>query len=136
NTNMAVMLKGRKTPVTVMLLSTQKKWDYEVYIRVLSAKDNHFDIKGSTYLIDLLSGIAPSGAKRLSLSANSMNARLWEYHGNYLLLTRSVLISPSYIHHIEDNTLGQINVYEIAKTPVIILSGGKGMQKVMVKDDS
>lgn len=136
NTNMAVMLKGRATPVTLMLQSTQKEWDYEVYVRVDSGSGDNGEFSGNdnAYLLGLLSGIAPEGATLMSLSGNDSQTKVWRYHGNYLILTSGTLVSPSYIHHVEDNTLGTTNVYEIAPTSVILLSSQSQLEKIYVKE--
>ncbi|WP_116963274.1 DotH/IcmK family type IV secretion protein [Fastidiosibacter lacustris] len=137
NTNMAVMLQGRATPVTLMLQSTQKEWDYELYVRVAKAEDDtHLEnIRQSPYLLSLLSGIVPEGAKSLSVSGEQNTGKFWLYQGHYLILTSGTLISPAYINHIEDNTLGTTNVYEIVPTPVVMISDNVGVHKINLKDE-
>ena len=135
NTNIAVMLSGRSTPITLMIQSTQHEWDYELYVRTPKHRDKDLNnIKQASYLLGLLSGIVPQGAEKLAINPKSSNYKLWRYQGKYLILTSGVLISPSYLQHLEDNTDGQTNIYEIQPTPVIMISNHAGLQKINVKD--
>ncbi|WP_233263320.1 DotH/IcmK family type IV secretion protein [Caedibacter taeniospiralis] len=136
NTNMAVMLQGRTTPITLMLQSTQKEWDYELYIRVAKPEDDTQlnGVTQSSYLLSLLSGIVPAGAKKLSASGAENVAQFWLYQNHYLILTSGTLISPSYVSHIEDKSMGVTNVYEIVPTPVVMISNDSGLQKINIKD--
>ena len=135
DTNMAVMLQGRTTPITMMLQSTQKEWDYELYVRVSKIGSGSLqNIKNNSYLVGLLSGVVPNGAKELLFSGGQGGEKIWAYNNRYLILTSGTLISPSYINHVEDNTLGTTNVYEVAPTPVIMISDQSGLQKINIKD--
>ncbi|WP_119344690.1 DotH/IcmK family type IV secretion protein [Facilibium subflavum] len=134
NTNLVVMLQNRATPVTVMLQSTQSSWDYEDYIRVDDGTDSE-NVKAmhQPYLLGLLSGVAPEGAQSVQISPSDVKTQVWSYQNHYLILTSSTLISPAYINHLEDNTMGKTNVYEIDKTPVIMLSDQTKMQEIHIK---
>ncbi|MBK2123855.1 hypothetical protein IB691_01225 [Fangia hongkongensis] len=136
-TNMAVMLNGLSIPVTITILSTQEQWDYLDYVRVIDSNgrsDSNLTKLDSGVLVDLLHGIVPDGAKKLSISNDALDA--WHYQGNYLLVTEGVLISPSWIHHAEDNTTAHMNAYEINPTSVVLVSTNSGLKKVMIRDNN
>ncbi len=137
NTNMAVMLQGRATPITLMLQSTQKEWDYELYVRVTKPEDDSQlgGVQQSSYLLSLLSGVVPNGAKKLSSTGEQGVGKFWRYNDRYLILTAGTLISPGYINHIEDKTMGTTHVYEINPTPVVMISNDSGLHKVNLKDE-
>ncbi len=134
SSNIAVMLSNRKTPITLMLQSTQKAWDYELYIRVPSGKINSLTQENQkTYLVNLLSGIKPEGAK--TLHSSDPQIKVYSYQGKYLILTSSTLISPTYNSHIEDNSFGKNNVYEIAPSPIVMVSNDTGVHKIYIEDN-
>ncbi|WP_440616501.1 DotH/IcmK family type IV secretion protein [Cysteiniphilum sp. 6C5] len=137
NTNMAVMLQGRATPITLMLQSTQKEWDYELYVRVTKPEDDAQlgGVQQASYLLSLLSGVVPNGAKKLSNTGEQGVGKFWSYNDRYLILTSGTLISPGYTNHIEDKTMGATHVYEINPTPVVMISNDSGLHKVNLKDE-
>lgn len=135
-TNMAVMLNGLSIPVTITLLSTQSQWDYLDYIRVIDSNghsDSELTQLDGGVLVDLLHGIVPDQAKKLTVSDSALSA--WHYQGHYLLITEGVLVSPSWTHHAEDNTTTHINAYEINPTSVVLVSTSSGLKKVMIGGD-
>ena len=132
-TNMAVMLRGVSIPVTVTLLSTQTQWDYLDYVRVQDSNgqdDNRSTQLDSGVLVDLLYGVVPDGASKLSVSNDVLSS--WQYQGHYLLVTEGVLISPSWTRHAQDNTTAHMNAYEINPTSVVLVSTNSGLEKVTI----
>nr|WP_225630025.1 DotH/IcmK family type IV secretion protein [Cysteiniphilum sp. 19X3-34] len=137
NTNMSVMLQGRATPITLMVQSTQKEWDYELYVRVAgNTQDNELSSfsEQPSYMLSLLSGISPQGAKKLKTSDVSGRSQFWRYQDHYLILTSGTLISPRYIRHIEDKSSGVVNVYEINVLPQVLISDDDGLHKINIED--
>ena len=100
--NAAIKLLGLAEPVVLSLRGGGADADFRVEIRLglpgpnaepsaTAMPDFH---AGDAALLDLLGGIAPTGAERLSVEGGSADDRAWRLSGDLLLLTRAHLLSP------------------------------------------
>jgi intracellular multiplication protein IcmK len=134
--NIGVMLKGLSIPVMLNLLIGQKNWDYLDYVRVDSAMPgNELAAKQlvdhvSPALINLLQGIPPSGSQKLDVDQDGV--QVWSSQGSQLILTRSTLLSPSWVGRADGPGPNPLHAYELPATPYVILSQDGKMQKVKI----
>lgn len=122
--NLAVMLKGKDTPVMVTLMPGQRAVDYRVDMRIPGLGPNASPTMSSLpdtanpQLINFLNGVPPQSAKELQVEGGPCQA--WEL-GKYIYLRTSLtVLSPSWLASMSspDGT----NVYEITKAPVVLAS--------------
>ncbi|HLB56241.1 MAG TPA: DotH/IcmK family type IV secretion protein [Coxiellaceae bacterium] len=133
--NLAVMLKGENTPVMLTLMPGQRAVDYRVDLRIPGLGPNAtVTMSGlpqteSPVLMDFLDGVAPSGAKLLTI--HGAPAQGWIYAGHLFLRTRVTVLSPGWISSMSspDGT----NVYELTKTPIILASERGQMIQLSIK---
>lgn len=133
--NLAVMLKDENTPVMLTLMPGQRAVDYRVDLRIPGLGPNAtVTMSGlpqteSPVLMDFLDGVAPSGAKLLTI--HGAPAQGWIYAGHLFLRTRVTVLSPGWISSMSspDGT----NVYELTKTPVILASERGQMIQLSIK---
>ena len=88
---------GHARPVCFLrgaLQSTQKEWDYELYVRVTKPEDDSqfASVQQSSYLLSLLSGVVPDGAKKLSSTGEQGIGKFWLYNGHYIISTIIIII--------------------------------------------
>lgn len=133
--NLAVMLKGKDTPVMITLMPGQRAVDYRVDLRVPGFGPNASPITSSLpmtsnpQLINFLDGVAPQGSKTLQVSGGLSQA--WLYGKHVYVRTRLTLLSPSWLSQMSspDGT----NVYEITKTPVLLVSNRGKIQQLIIQ---
>ncbi|MDE0377729.1 MAG: hypothetical protein OXI20_00645, partial [Rhodospirillales bacterium] len=100
--NAAIKLLGLAEPLVLSLRGGGTDADFRVEIRLdlpgpnaepsaIAVPDFH---AGDAALLDLLGGIAPTGAVRLAIDGGSRGDRAWWLSGDLLLLTRAQLLSP------------------------------------------
>lgn len=132
NGNIAVLLDGIATPVSLTLVSGQREVDYRVDVRVKgrfltgsTGASAALPEGASPVMLTLLDGAAPEGARAL-ISSNT-NVQAWEFNKRFYVRTGMSLLSPAYISTIRsaDGTA----VFEIPPTPVLVaLVGGSTVQ--------
>ena len=133
--NLAVMLKGKPTPIMITLLPGQNAVDYRDELRVpglgpnASANLSALPDTSSPQLLNILNGVAPSGAKQLQVSDGRSQA--WLYNNKLYLRTRVTLLSPSWLSSMSspDGT----HAYKLTKSPVILVSNRGSVQQLLVK---
>ena len=100
--NAVVKLRGLPEPVVASLRGGGAEADFRVEVRLGlpgpnavpgSATETGFHA-GDAVLLDLLGGISPQGAERLSIEGGSADDRAWQLGGDLLLVTRAHLLSP------------------------------------------
>lgn len=139
-TNMGVMLQGMKIPVMLTLLIGQKKWDYLDYIRVQayqpedSMAEAETTSKAPEFLVKLLDGIPPMGSH--SLTVNGGDAKVWSYNGDYVLLSRSSLLSPAWTSKFVGTGPSPLKAYELPKAPYILLSNNGQIERLTVSGEA
>lgn len=133
--NLAVMLKDENTPVMLTLIPGQRAVDYRVDLRIpglgpnATVSMNGLPQAESPVLMNFLDGVAPTGAKMLTISGAP--AQAWLYGGHLFLRTRVTVLSPGWISSMSspDGT----HVYELVKTPVILASQRGQMVELSIK---
>lgn len=135
-TNMGVMLEGMQVPVMLTFLIGQKSYDYMDYIRIQGYQAGDQDAgnqqaeEAPEYLVKTLEGIPPDGSHVLQVSG--ADAQMWSYNGNYLLLTRTTLLSPAWTAKFVGTGPNALHVYELSKTPYILLSNNGTIERLTV----
>ncbi len=133
--NLAVKLVNLDTPVMLTLVPGQKVVDYRVDLRVEGlgphAKQGMMQGAGlpsqaSQTLLNILEGVPPSGAKRLSVDENI--AQVWLVGSNTMYVRSQFnLISPAWVSTM--SSADGMNAYQLQTTPMLLLSRyGKVMQ--------
>jgi len=133
--NLAVILKGLDTPIMVTMMPGQRAVDYRVDLRVPGLGPNGkptvsgLPATGSSSLLTFLNGVPPQGAK--TLQVNGGQAQAWMYNGKLYLRTQLTLLSPGWSSSMRspDGT----NVYELAKTPVVLVSQLGAIQQLSIE---
>ena len=133
--NMAVMLAGMPSPVTVTLVGGQKEVDYRLDMRIPMRGPNALpqQVVGSTApgqnadFLNILDGVAPKSAKPLKVEGDG---QAWMLNGSVVYRTRSALISPAWTSKVQssDGTY----VYEVPYVPVLLVSSGGAIREVRV----
>lgn len=122
--NIAVMLKGKDTPVMITLIPGQHAVDYRADLRVPgfgpNAKPSLSGLPDTANpkLLTFLNGIPAQGAKRMTVQGGPGQA--WSMGPYIYLRTQLSLLSPGFIASMSspDGT----HVYQIKKTPVVLAS--------------
>lgn len=134
-TNMGVMLHGLKVPVMITLLVGQHVYDYQDYVRVQAFQPGEQLLQSldageaPDYLVKVLDGVPPQGATPLKITgAGDMKA--WAFGGEYLLLTRSTLLSPEWQSKFVGTGPDPMHAYALQPTPLILLSRNGHLEKV------
>jgi len=135
-TNMGVMLQGMQIPVMLTLLIGQKSYDYMDYVRIQGYQPGDQDYanqqaeEAPEYLIKTLEGVPPEGSVPLKVSG--ADAQMWSYDGNYLLLTRTTLLSPAWTAKFVGTGPNPLHVYQLSQTPYILLSNNGNVERLTV----
>lgn len=121
-----VTLKGDPIPVTLTLISGQREVDTRLDVRILKRGPNAaaqiikqpIPETADKTITDFLDGVAPHGAQDMKTSLAGVQA--WRLKGNVYLRTKLALLSPAWTNSVAsaDGT----NAYEIADTPVVLVS--------------
>lgn len=125
HSNLAVMLKGRQTPVSFTVISDQRETDYRLDVsmdeRGPNAKppvvtaDVNFSMDAN--MRSALDGVKPKDA--LDMKVSGIEGQAWQVGNNKVLLrTKATLMSPAWSAHAvsADGT----NLYVIPNIPVLI----------------
>jgi intracellular multiplication protein IcmK len=134
--NIAVMLKGKDTPIMVTLVPGQHAVDYRADLRVPGMGPNAKPTTSSLpsvanpSLLTFLNGVPPQGAKRMQVTGGP--AQAWLYKGKVYLRTSLTLLSPSWMSSMSspDGT----HIYEITKTPIVLASYQGQMVQLKVQE--
>lgn len=122
--NLAVILKGKNTPVMLTLIPGQHAVDYRVDLRIPGLGPNAKPLfagmpgQANPSLVSFLDGVPPSGAKAVKVSGGPCEA--WVYNGHLFLRTHLTVLSPGWLSTMSspDGT----NVYELNTTPIVLAS--------------
>ncbi len=143
DSTMVVILKGLDTPITLRLVNWQSQWDYAVFLRIQAyqnkakAQERSAPKAAPDYLMALLGGVPPQGAKRLLVKGDK-DTSAWVYGGKMLLLTQATLLSPQYQAKMDDkNYHSTTHAYELPSvTPIVYLSKAGRQIKLEITADS
>ncbi len=122
--NLAVLLRGLNTPVMIDLSPGQAAMDVRVDLRIPSlgpeAKPTFTQLPGveNPYLLNLLDGIPPPGAKELK--ASDCEECVWLLDGKLYLRTQYTVLSPGWISSL--SSADGTHVYEMQPTPIILVT--------------
>lgn len=120
--NLAVLLRGLNTPVMIDLNPGQAAMDVRVDLRIPGlgpeAKPIFSGLPGeqSPYLLALLDGIPPAGARELK--ATGCDNCVWLVKGKLYLRTPYTVISPAWISTL--SSADGTHVYEMQPTPLVL----------------
>ncbi len=133
--NLAVLLKGLDTPVTVTLLPGQDAVDYRVDLRVPGLGPdanpvlNGLPEAASPHLLDILNGIPPQGSQQVTVNGGDCEA--WVLNGNLYLRTRLTVLSPAWISTM--SSADGTHAYELQETPVVLASQRGQLVKLIIE---
>lgn len=126
NGDIVVRLVGLPTPVTLELVTGQRVVDYRVDIHVSGIGPNTKDVptgtalpsSASQLLLGVLDGIAPAGAKELTV--HGADCQAWLLLDHLYLRTRLTVLSPGWVGKMvsPDGMLA----YELPKTSSVLVS--------------
>lgn len=120
--NMAVLLKGLNTPVMIDLNPGQAAMDVRVDLRIPGfgpeAKPSYSGLPGveNPFLLNLLDGIPPPGAK--NLKASGCDECVWLLDGKLYLRTQYTVLSPAWLSTL--SSADGTHVYEMEPAPLIL----------------
>ncbi|MCP3680700.1 MAG: type IV secretion protein IcmK [Gammaproteobacteria bacterium] len=125
--NMAVTLKGMRTPVMITLVPGQKMVDYRVDLHISRmgpkaakvAGGDNLPAPANSVLLEVLNGVSPKGAKVLKVSGGK-NVLAWRVGSRLYLRTRMTIISPAWISMMRSSD--GTKAYELQQTPSILIS--------------
>lgn len=129
NGNLALILKGLPSPLSIEFISGQKEVDAKTEIRVQAVGPNTQYTSLSmpqgidTDLLSLLQGVAPSGAKQLKVNSNAAQAWVGR-DGKMYLRTRHKIMSPAFenVSSSPDGTYA----YKMMPVPVVLYKATEG----------
>jgi intracellular multiplication protein IcmK len=122
--NLAVILKGLNTPVMIDLTPGQVAMDVRVDLRIPSlgpqAKPSFTELPSveNPFLLNLLDGIPPPGAK--ALKASDCDDCAWLLDGKLYLRTQYTVLSPGWISSL--SSADGTHVYEMQPTPMVLVT--------------
>ncbi|NNM58803.1 MAG: type IV secretion protein IcmK [Legionellales bacterium] len=133
--NLAVKLQNLNTPVMLTLIPGQKVVDYRIDLRIEglgpNAKPGSMQFSGlpsqaDPVLLNILDGVPPEGAKRLSVSSSVV--QVWVVNDKTMYIrTAFTLISPAWLSKM--SSADGMNAYQLQVTPMLLLSRyGKVLQ--------
>lgn len=127
--NLVLILKGLASPLSLDFVSAQKEFDAKADIRVQASGPNTQYSTLSlpdgidTSLLSLLQGVAPDGAKQLTVNGNAAQAWLAR-DGKMYLRTRHKIMSPAFenVSSSPDGTYA----YKMMAVPVVLYKAEAG----------
>lgn len=127
--NLALVLKGLPSPITIDFVSAQKEVDARTEIRVQAKGPNtQFNSVGlpdslDTNLLSVLQGVAPSNAKPLKVNTAAVQAWLAK-DGSMYVRTRYKVMSPAFenVTSSPDGTFA----YKMVAVPVVLYKAADG----------
>lgn len=129
NGNLAIILKGLPSPLSIDFVSAQKEVDAKTEIRVQAKGPNtQYSSIGvpdgiDTALLSILQGVAPQGSKALRVSSNAVQAWLAK-DGKMYVRTRYKVMSPAFenVTSSPDGTYA----YKMVPVPVVLYKAAEG----------
>lgn len=124
--NLAVRLEDLTTPVMLTLTPGQQAIDYRIDLRIqgygpnasVSPAGQGMPDTIDPMLLSVLDGIPPPNSRELSVTGGE--AQVWEGSDSLFLRTRLTILSPGWSATV--SSADGMKVYEIQKTPVILIS--------------
>ena len=139
---MLVSLQGAPKALTFLVVSGRDRYDADVSVHVDRRGPNarvQIDtrpgapVTGAPYLTAMLSGIAPADAKPLEVVGVSPDeVRAWRLGGETFIRTRHTLMSPPW--SATENGEGDMRIYALPSTPVVLLSVNGRTVSAQLKD--
>jgi intracellular multiplication protein IcmK len=128
--NLEIVLKGLPSPISIDFVSAQKEVDARKEIRVQAKGPNtQFTTIGmpeslDTTLLSILQGVAPQGAKSLTVSSAAVQAWLSRDGSSMYLRTRYKIMSPAFenVTSSPDGTFA----YKMVPVPVVLYKASEG----------
>lgn len=138
--NAAIKLLGLAEPVLLSLRGGVADADFRVEIRLglpgpnaepsaTAVPDFH---AGDAALLDLLGGIAPTGAERLFINGGSTGDRAWRLGSDLLLVTRAQLLSPG--PWAAERGAGGRWAYRLPDVPYVLVSRDRRESRLAFRD--
>ncbi len=139
--SMLVSLQGAPKALTFLITAGRDRYD-DVSVHVDRRGPNarvQIDtrpgapVTGAPYLTAMLSGIAPADAKPLDVVGVSPDeVRAWRLGGETFIRTRHTLMSPPW--SATENGEGDMRIYALPSTPVVLLSVNGRTVSAQLKD--
>lgn len=139
---MLVSLQGAPKALAFLVVSGRDRYDADVSVHVDRRGPNarvQIDtrpgapVTGAPYLTAMLSGIAPADAKPLEVVGVSPDeVRAWRLGGETFIRTRHTLMSPPW--SATENGEGDMRIYALPSTPVVLLSVNGRTVSAQLKD--
>jgi len=139
---MLVSLEGAPKALTFLVVSGRDRYDADVSVHVDRRGPNArvqvdtrpgAPVTGAPYLTAMLSGIAPADARPLQVEGVSPDeVRAWRLGSEVYLRTRHTLMSPPW--SATENGEGDIRIYALPSTPVVLLSVNGRTVSAALKD--
>ena len=128
--NAVVKLHGLAEPLVMSLRGGGTAADFRVEVRLGLPGPNAAPgvtadagfHAGDPVLLDLLGGVAPPGAERLSVDGGGRDDRAWRHRGDLLLTTRTDLLSPG--PWAAERGAGGRWAYRLPDTPYALVTRG------------
>lgn len=138
-----VNLKSASAPLTFLLIASRKTYDASIDARVdmpgpkarisISRRQNAPET-GAPQLTAMLDGTPPASAVPLAVIGGSPDAiRAWRYQRHIFLRTRDTVLSPEWMA--SEQGTGNVGIYELPDTPVVLMAHGGQTFSVSFKDD-
>ncbi|MDF1796610.1 MAG: DotH/IcmK family type IV secretion protein [Coxiellaceae bacterium] len=133
--NLAVILRGMNAPVMITLIPGQQAVDYRLDMRIPRLGPNALSTNtslpstGDPRLLNVLDGIAPTGAKQLQLSM--VGSEAWVQGNVMFLRTPLAVLSPSWTATVRSDD--GMHAYEMQPAPVILVMQHGKISKLTVK---
>lgn len=138
-----VNLQGAPKPVAFMLMAGRDRYDAEISVHVANRGPNarvqidtrpNAPFTGAPFLTAMLSGVAPADATPLAVSGVSPDeARAWRLGDHVYLRTSYTLMSPPWDG--SQSGEGNVTVYAIPSTPVVLLSVNNRTVSATLKEE-
>lgn len=127
--NMSMRLLTLKTPVTIMLSTSQTEVQYRVDARIPEygpfaaaplMEGGTERVAGNALITSILDGVPPSGALKMDISGVDGRTTAYNISGMTYVRTPLTLLSPGWEQSV--SSADGMNVYALTQTPVLLLS--------------
>ena len=139
---MLVSLQGAPKALAFLVVSGRDRYDADVSVHVDRRGPNArvqvdtrpgAPVTGAPYFTAMLSGIAPADARPLQVVGVSPDeVRAWRLGGETFIRTRHTLMSPPW--SATENGEGDMRIYALPSTPVVLLSVNGRTVSAQLKD--
>lgn len=140
--NMSIRLAGLTTPVTFTLRTNKEVVQYRLDIRIpemgplatppLIQNGDQGMTAGDTTLTQVMEGIPPADAEKLSVSGVDGRTSVYRVAGVVYVRTPLTLLSPSWTGSVK--SADGMNVYAIGNAPVLLLSDEGQMVRAKISE--